>query len=68
MYFHLPRPGGILSAKRCTAGGPDVRLKHPASVKKTTGDGNCLFCALCYIITGSVREHSVLSACHVPEK
>ena len=37
----------FVRANRCTAGGPDVRLKHPASVKTTTGDGNCLFRALC---------------------
>ena len=52
----------FVHAKRRTTGGPDAKLKHPASVKKTTGDGNCLFRALCYIITGSVREHFKLGS------
>ena len=43
-----------------TPGGPDVKLKHPASVYNIKGDGNCLFHALSYIITGSEKEHILL--------
>ena len=45
---------------RTTPGGPDVRLNHPASMRRVSGDGNCLFCALCYIITGSDGQHLLL--------
>ena len=45
---------------RTTPGGPDVRLTHPASVHEVDGDGNCLFRALCYIITGSDDQHLLL--------
>ena len=34
---------------RTTPGGPDVRFNHPASVHEVD---NCLFHALCYMITG----------------
>ena len=44
----------FVCANKTTTGGPDV---HPASVHKVRGDGNCLFCALCYIIRGSERQH-----------
>ena len=26
---------------RTTPGGPDIRLNHPASVRRVSGDGNC---------------------------
>ena len=39
-----------------TPGGPDVKRKHPASVYNIKGDGNYLFGALCYVITGSERN------------
>ena len=45
---------------RTTPGGPDVRLTHPASMRRVSGDGNCLFRALCYIITGSDGQHLLL--------
>ena len=37
----------------CVPGGPDVVLTRPddMSLKKIVGDGNCLFCSLCYITT-----------------
>ena len=38
-------------------GGPNVPLAYPACGKKIRGDGNCLFQALCYIVTGSERQH-----------
>ena len=40
----------------CTPGGPNVRLRHPMSLHKVRGDGNCLLHALCYVITGSERQ------------
>ena len=45
-----------------SAGGADVILTHPdcRSLKKIQGDGNCLFRALCYIITGSEDQHFAL--------
>ena len=43
-------------------GGPDVVLTRPdcRSLKKIKGDGNCLFRALCFIITGSEDQHFAL--------
>ena len=43
-------------------GGPDVILTKPdlRSIRKIGKDGNCLFRALCYIITGSEEEHLLL--------
>ena len=43
-------------------GGPDTILTRPdcRSLKKIIGDGNCLFRALCYIITGSEQQHFAL--------
>ena len=39
-----------------------VRILHcpPTRVHRFDGDGNCLFYSLCYIITGSIREHLTL--------
>ena len=37
--------------------GPNVPLAYPACGKKIQGDGNCLFRALCYVVTGSERQH-----------
>ena len=41
----------------CSLGGADVPLGHPTSIHHIRGDGNCLFRALCYAITGSERQH-----------
>ena len=40
-------------------GGPDTILTRPdlRSMKSVGGDGNCLFRALCYIISGSEHQH-----------
>ena len=46
-----------ICANKCTPGDPNVRLRHPTSVHKIRRDGNCLFRALCYVITGSERQH-----------
>ena len=43
----------------CTPGGPDVVLTRPnlRRLRTIMGDGNCLFRALAYIITGSENQH-----------
>ena len=46
----------FLCDNRTTPGGPDVR----ASVYEIDGDGNCLFRALCYIITWSDDQHLLI--------
>ena len=47
----------FVCANGCTAGGLHVPLRHPTSVHRIPGDGNCLFRALSYVITGSERQH-----------
>ena len=42
----------FVCANKSIAGGPNVKLKRPTSVRRISGDGNCLFRALCYVITG----------------
>ena len=46
----------------CQCGSPDTILTRPdlRSLKQIAGDGNCLFRAVSYIITGSERQHSRL--------
>ena len=47
-------------------GGPNRILTLPSNVKDSLPDGNCLFCSLCMIITGSQDEHLALrSANHM---
>ena len=43
----------------CSPGSRDVILTHPnrRRLRSIGGDGNCLFCALSYIITGSENQH-----------
>ena len=38
-------------------GGPNVPLAYPACGKKIQGDGNCLFQALYYTVTGAEGQH-----------
>ena len=47
-----------ISNGACDRGGPDTILTCPdcRSLKRIVGDGNCLFRALCYIITGSEQQ------------
>ena len=47
---------------RVRPGGPNVPLTRPdmRTVKRIQGDGNCLFRALSYIITGSEDQHSAV--------
>ena len=47
-------PNGI------TPGGPDVSLTPPITFRPIKGDGNCLFRALSFIITGSEEQHMPL--------
>ena len=47
----------FVCANGCTAGGPLVPLRHPISVHHIRGDGNCLFRAFSYAISGSERQH-----------
>ena len=49
---------------RARAGGPTVPLTRPdmRSVRRIQGDGNCLFRAFSYILTGSEEQH--LAVCH----
>ena len=41
----------------CVPGGPDIQLTYPSHVEKMRGDGSRLFRAMCYVITGSQRQH-----------
>ena len=51
-----------MSATGCTGKWDhfSVALCPPTRVHRVEGDGNCLFYSLCYIITGSIREHLTL--------
>ena len=51
LQYHAPT--------RVRPGGPNVPLTHPdmRSLKRIQGDGNCLFRALSYIITGCEEQH-----------
>ena len=53
----LCRQLGMLFIKSngCTGGGTDVPLRAPRSMHRIQGDGNCLFRAFSYAITGSER-------------
>ena len=44
---------------QCQSGGVDVILRHPdlRNLRNVQGDGNCLFRAMSYIITGSEKQH-----------
>ena len=41
----------------CAPGGSDVSLTYPRTVQQIQGDGNCLYRALVYAITGSESQH-----------
>ena len=41
----------------CAPGGPDVSLTYPKTTQRIVGDGNCLYRALVYAITGSQSQH-----------
>ena len=44
---------------QCQAGGVDIILRRPnlQTLRNVQGDGNCLFRAMSYIITGSEKQH-----------
>ena len=46
-----------MSENGSVPGGPIVPLAHPVCGRKMNPDGNCLFRAPSYIITGSERKH-----------
>jgi len=48
----------------CVPGGHDVILTLPKCrrLRSIVGEGNCLFCALSYIISGSEDQHSKIRA------
>ena len=50
----------FIKSNRCTGGGMDVPLRAPRSMHRIQGDGNCLFRAFSYAITGSERQHLFL--------
>ena len=47
------------AAFECSPGGPDIVLTHPdlSRSKQIAGDGNCLFRAFSFILTGSEEQH-----------
>ena len=55
----------FIEANECVPGGADVRLKPPTSIRSIGGDGNCLFRALSYAVTGSESQHHVVRRQHL---
>ena len=50
----------FVAASALNMGGPEVTLTHPRTIQSIQGDGNCLFCALSFIITGSEEQHTLV--------
>jgi hypothetical protein len=48
----------FVAGNRTVPGGPDVQLRTPTRTRRIPGDGNCLFRALSYLVTGSESQHS----------
>ena len=44
---------------------PQVKLAHPTFKHKVCGDGNCLFRAFSYLITGTEDQHFEVRCCIV---
>ena len=57
----------FVCANACDEGGPNVKLKHPTFGRRIIGDGNCLFRAFSYIITGAEDQHFELR-CRIVER
>ena len=57
----------FVCANACDEGGPNVKLKHPTFGHRIIGDGNCLFRAFSYIITGAEDQHFELR-CRIVER
>jgi len=47
----------FICANECDAGGSQVKLAHPTFKYKVCPDGNCLFRAFSYLITGTEDQH-----------
>ena len=56
----------FVCANACDEGGPNVKLGHPTFGHRIIGDGNCLFRAFSYIITGAEDQHIELR-CRIVE-
>ena len=56
----------FVCANACDEGGPNVQLRHPTFGHRIIGDGNCLFRAFSYIITGAEDQHFELR-CRIVE-
>ena len=56
----------FVCAHSCDVGGPNVQLRHPTFGRRIIGDGNCLFRAFSYIITGAEDQHFELR-CRIVE-
>ena len=56
----------FVCAHACDVGGPNVQLTHPTFGHRIIGDGNCLFRAFSYMITGAEDQHFELR-CRVVE-
>ena len=57
----------FVCANACDVGGPDVKLRHPTFGHRILGDGNCLFRAFSYLITGAEDQHFELR-CRIVER
>ena len=57
----------FVCANACDVGGPDVKLRPPTFGHRIIGDGNCLFRAFSYIITGAEDQHFELR-CRIVER
>ena len=49
----------FMRVNNVSPGGPDIALRHPniSTLTNTLGDGNCLFRAFSYVITGTQTQH-----------
>ena len=50
----------FVAASGLNMGGPEVTLTRPRTIQSIQGDGNCLFRALSFIITGSEEQHTLV--------
>ena len=57
----------FVCANACDVGGPDVKLRPPTFGHRILGDGNCLFRAFSYLITGAEDQHFELR-CRIVER
>ena len=50
----------FVAASGLNMGDPEVTLTCPCTTHSIKGDGNCLFCTLSFIITGSEEHHTLV--------